>query len=84
MKIAPRKGYVLVSNQELKSEKKEGSIILPTEEKKKIYLRVESDGEFYKKGECVFAQPFKSKMEIEENLFLIAEEDIVASFTIER
>ncbi len=84
MKITPRKGYVLVSNQELKSEKKEGSIILPTEEKKKIYLRVESDGEFYKKGECVFAQPFKSKMEIEENLFLIAEEDIVASFTIDR
>jgi len=81
MKITPRKGYVLVSNQEIEN-KKSSSIILPGEEKKRTYLRVESDGELYHEGECVFAQPFKSKMQIEDNLFLIAEEDIVASFIL--
>jgi co-chaperonin GroES (HSP10) len=80
MKIEPRIGYVLVSDQEVIEEKK-SSLILPGEEKKKTYLRLESDGEFYKKGDCVFAQPFKTKMEIEKNLFLIKEDDIVASFT---
>jgi len=84
MQITPRKGYVLVSDQDIVEEKKKVSIILSAaEDKKKTYLRVESDGEFYKKGECVFAQPFKTKMEIEKNLFLIAEQDIIASFTLE-
>lgn len=82
MKIEPRNGYILVSNQDMQEEKKEGKIILTGEEKKKTYLRVESDGEFYKIGDCVFAQPFKTKMEIEKNLFLIAEADIVAKFTL--
>lgn len=82
MKITPRKGYVLVSNQDVQEEKRVGVIILTNEEKKKTYLRVESDGEFYHTGDCVFSQPFKTKMQIEENLFLIAEEDIVASFTV--
>ena len=83
MKITPRKGYILVSNQDIVEEKKVGTLILPGEEKKKTYLRVESDGEFYKQGQCIFAQPFKSKFQIEENLFLIAEEDVVASFTLD-
>ena len=82
MKITPRKGFVLVSDQSIVEEKKAGSIIISTEEKKKTYLRVESDGEFYLRGQCVFAQPFKTKMQIDDNLFLIAEEDIVASFTL--
>lgn len=82
MNITPRKGFVLVSNQDIIEEKKVGALIMPTQEKKKTYLRIESDGEFYFKGQCVFAQPFKSKMEIEDNLFLIAEDDIVASFTL--
>lgn len=77
MKIEPRVGYVLVSNQDIEKENK-SKILTLNEEKKKTYLRLESDGEFYKKGDCVFAQPFKTKMEIEENLFLIKEEDIVA------
>ncbi len=83
MKISPRSGYVLVSNQDIVEDKKTGSIILTTEEKKKTYLRVESDGLHYLTGQCVFAQPFKSKMQIDENLFLICEDDIVASFTLE-
>ncbi len=83
MKITPRKGFVLVSNQDIVQEKKAGVLILTTEEKKKTYLRVESDGESYKQGQCVFAQPFKTKFQIEENLFLISEEDIVASFTVD-
>lgn len=83
MKITPRKGFVLVSNQDIIEEKRIGTLIIPTDEKKKTYLRVESDGEFYMKGEFVFSQPFKSKMQIEDNLFLIAEEDIVASFTLD-
>lgn len=82
MKIYPRPGYVLVSNQDIVEEKKEGKIILTNEEKKKTYLRLESDGELYSIGDCVFAQPFRTKMEIEENLFLIKEEDIVASFIL--
>lgn len=83
MKITPRKGFVLVSNQDMpEEEKKEGLLIIPKEDKKRTYLRVESDGEFYYSGQCVLAQPFKSKMQIDENLFLIAEEDIVASFTL--
>jgi co-chaperonin GroES (HSP10) len=82
MNITPKKGYVLVSNQDIVEEKKLGSLILPGEEKRKTYLKVESDGEFYFKDQCVFAHPFKSKMQIEENLYLIAEEDIVASFTL--
>ncbi len=82
MQITPRKGYILVSNQEIVEEKKIGLLILAGEEKKKTYLRIESDGEFYFKGQCVFSLPFKSKMQIEENLFLIAEEDIVASFIL--
>lgn len=83
MKITPKKGYVLVSNQDIVEEKKAGILIIPGEEKKKTYLRIETDGEHYIRGECVFAQPFKTKMQIEENLFLIAEEDIVASFTLD-
>ncbi len=82
MKITPKAGYVLVSNQELET-KKSSSIILPGDEKKRTYLRVESKGVDYTTGQCVFAQPFKTKMQIEDNLFLIAEEDIVASFTLE-
>lgn len=82
MDILPRSGYVLVSNHDIVEEKKAGTIIIPGEDKKKTYLKVESDGEFYKKGACVFAHPFKTKMQLEENLFLISEEDIVASFTI--
>lgn len=82
MKINPRSGYVLVSNQDIVEDKKAGSIIIPGEEKKKTYLRVESDGAHYTTGQCVFAQPFKSKMQIDENLFLISEDDIVASFTL--
>ncbi|MFA7192366.1 MAG: hypothetical protein WC089_03665 [Candidatus Paceibacterota bacterium] len=82
MKITPKKGYILVSNQDIAEEKRAGVIILTNEEKKKTYLRVESEGEFYHIGDNVFAQPFKTKMQIEENLFLIAEEDIVASFTL--
>lgn len=81
MKITPRVGYVLVSNQDIVEEKK-SALILPGEEKKKTYLRVESDGQFYNEGQCVFAQPFKTKMQIDTNLFLIAEEDIVATFTL--
>ncbi len=82
MNITPRKGFILVSNQDIVEEKKKVSIILSAaEDKKKTYLRVESDGEQYKTGQCVFAQPFKTKMQIEDNLFLIAEDDIVASFT---
>lgn len=81
MKITPKQGYVLVSNQDIIEEKKVGTLIIPGEEKKKTYLRVESDG-LYRKGTCVFAHPFKSKMQIEENLFIIAEEDIVASFEL--
>lgn len=83
MKIIPMEGYVLVSNQELVDEKKQGLILLPTEEKKRTYLRTESAGKAFDKGEFVFAQPFKTKMQIEDNLFLIAEEDIVATFTLE-
>ncbi len=82
MQITPRKSYILVSNQDIEEEKKPGSLILTTEEKKKTYLRVESNGEHYFTGQCVFAQPFKSKMQIDENLFLISEDDIVASFTL--
>jgi len=82
MKITPKKGFILVSNQEIVEQKKPGALILPGEEKKKTYLRIESDGE-YRKGTCVFALPFKTKFQIEENLFLIAEEDIVASFELE-
>lgn len=82
MKIFPRKGYILVSDQDIVEEKKATAIILTGEEKKKTYLRVESEGEFFSIGDCVFAQPFKTKMEIDKNLFLIKEEDIVASFIL--
>ncbi|MEN6512240.1 MAG: hypothetical protein ABFD00_10490 [Chloroherpetonaceae bacterium] len=82
MKITPRKGFILVSNQDIVEEKKIGSLIIPNEENKKTYLRVESDGEIYKIGECIFTQPFKTKMEIEDNLFLISEEDVVATFEL--
>lgn len=83
MKITPKKGYVLVSDQEIIQEKKVGILIIPDEDKKRTYLRLESDGENYKIGQCVFAQPYKNKMQIEDNLFLIAEEDILASFILD-
>jgi hypothetical protein len=82
MKITPKRGYILVSNNDIIEERKATTILLPGEDKKKTYLKVESDGQEYKIGQCVFAQPFKSKMQIEDNLFLIAEDDIVASFTL--
>jgi len=83
MKITPRKGFILVSNQDIVTEKKCNNLIIPGEEKKKTYLRLESDGEMYGRGACVFAQPYKTKMQIEDNLFLIPEDDIIASFVIE-
>lgn len=82
MKITPRKGYVLVSNQDIVEEKKAGSLIIAGEDNKKTYLRVESDGELFKTGDCVFAHPYKTKMQIDENLYIVAEEDIIASFTM--
>lgn len=82
MKVIPKTGYILVSEQELAEEKKPGALILLDEEKKKTYLRVESDGELYFINDCVLSLPFKTKMLIKDNLFLIAEEDIVASFTV--
>ena len=82
MNITPRKGWILVSTQEME-EKREGMLIIPGEDKKRTYLRVESEGSVYTKGQCLFAQPFKTKMKIEDNLFLIAEDDIVASFTFD-
>ncbi len=82
MKITPRKGYVLVSKQEIIDEKKAGNILLITEDTKKVYVRLESDGEFYHNGDCVFTEPYSTKMEIEENLFLMEEKNIVASFTL--
>lgn len=82
MKITPKKGYVLVSKQEIVPEKKQGAILLIDEEKRKIYMRLESDGELYHNGDCVFTQPFSTKMEIEDNLFLMEEKDIVASFIL--
>jgi hypothetical protein len=82
MKVIPKRGYILVSNHDIIEERKATTILLPGEDKKKTYLKVESDGEHYKIGQFVFAQPFKSKFQIEDNLFLIAEEDIVASFTL--
>lgn len=83
MKITPRKGFILVSDQNIDpSEETVGKIIISLDKKKKTYLRAESDGDTYKKGDCLFAQPFKTKMQIEDNLFLIAEDDIVATFTL--
>jgi co-chaperonin GroES (HSP10) len=84
MKITPKKGFVLVSQQDIVEEKKVGTLILPGQEKKKTYLKVESDGEFYHIGDCVFTHTFKGgKMQIEHNLYLVEEADIVASFTLE-
>lgn len=83
MKIIPREGFVLVSHQNIEKEKKQGCIILPENDEKKTYLRLESDGKYYAKGDCVFLQPFKTKMQIDENLFLIDENDIVARFEFE-
>jgi len=35
-------------------------------------------------GDCVFAHPFKGgKMQIQENLYLLEETEIVASFTLD-
>lgn len=82
MKITPRKGYVLVSKQDLVEEKKVGSIILPEEDNKKTYVQVESEGEVYSRGDSVFTLPFSTKMQIEDNLFLMEEKDIVAKFTL--
>jgi co-chaperonin GroES (HSP10) len=83
MKITPKKGFVLVSNQEIETQTKTGMIIIPGQEKKRTYLQLESDGEHYKKGDKVLITPYKSKMEIEENLFVIAEEDIMVSFVLD-
>lgn len=78
MKVTPKKGFILVSNQDIVKEKKAGTIIMVNEEKNRTYLRVESDGEFYKTGECVLAHPFKAKLQVEDNLFIIPEEDVIA------
>lgn len=80
MQIFPKKGYVLVSIQNVTVEKKAGSLILMSDEKKREFLKLESDGEIYKKGDSVFMQPYKQKIEADDNLFLIAEDDIIASF----
>ena len=82
MKITPKKGFVLVSHQEIVEQKKSGLLLLPGSEKKKIYLRLESDGEQYKTGDCVLANPYKTKMEIEDNLYLIEENEILASLVL--
>ena len=85
MKVIPKKGFVLVSKQDIVDEKKSpGGLILTSEEKKKTYLRLESDGDLYNEGDCVFSMPFSTKMEIEENLFLMEEKDIVAQIILGR
>jgi len=82
MKIIPNKGYILVSKQEIIPQKK-GSLIIPGQENKKTYLRVESQGEMYNIGQCVLCPSYSTQMPIEENLFLIEEVDIVATISLE-
>lgn len=83
MKITPKKGYVLVSHFEISEQKKSNVLILPGDEKKKTYLKIESNSDVYTIGEYVITKQYNSKMQIEENLFLIAEEDIIASVVLE-
>lgn len=83
MKIVPKKGFVLVSHQDIVPPETKKPLILRLEEpKKKTYLRLESDGELYKIGDCVLANPYKTKLEVEENLFLIEENEILASIIL--
>ncbi len=82
MKISPKKGYILASNYELPKEKK-GILILEDNTPNK-YMIVETDGEIYSHLDIIFPSPYKPKIQIDDNLFLIAEEDILASVDVSK
>jgi len=78
MNIIPKQGYVLASNYELPQEKK-GLLILKYPEECKGHMKIESQGVLYKEGQIVLPHPYKSKLQVGENLFLIEENDIIAT-----
>jgi len=83
MKIIPKNGYILVSHFEIDEQKKSNVLILPGDEKKKIYLKVEADCESYSKGQLLIGSQYNVKVPVGENLFLMDEKDIIASVILE-
>jgi len=78
MKISPKKGYILASNYVMPKEKK-GILILEEDNVPNKYMIVQSDGEIYSNLEIIFPSPYKPKIQVDDNLFLIDEDDVLAS-----
>ncbi len=79
MQIIPKKGYLLLSVYEVQEEKK-SILILNTESKKKGYMKVESSkADSYEAGDIVIINPFKSKIQVDDNTFLVDEQDVIAT-----
>jgi hypothetical protein len=76
MKITPKKGYILASNFEL-PKKNTGILIIENKSEFKGHMKVESDG-LYSKGSIILPHPYKPKIPVDDNLFLIDEDDILA------
>lgn len=77
MKITPKKGYILASNYEFPIEKK--GILILEDNSQKGYMIVQSNGEIYSHLEIIFPSPYKPKILVDENLYLIDELDVLAS-----
>jgi hypothetical protein len=82
MKVTPKKGYILASNFEVPKEKK-GILLLKEESSHKGHMKVESMGVLYQEGQIVLPHPYKPKLQLEENLYLLDEDDIVATVELQ-
>ena len=78
MKISPKKGYILAANYEFPKEKK-GILILEEDNMPYKYMIVLIGGDNYLQHEIIFVSPYKPKIQVDENLFLIDEDDVLAS-----
>lgn len=76
MDIKPKDGYILISNYEAPI-KKTSVLILDAPKYKQYYKVMQSDMQ-YKQDDIVIIRPFCEKVQVDENLYLLKTDDILA------
>jgi hypothetical protein len=75
MRLVPQAGYVHCKTHEIKQERK-GLLIMP-DERKEVYMEVIAGGDF-DAGTLLITNPYKSKIQVKDDEYLIDVDDVVA------
>ncbi len=76
MNIKPKDGYILISNYEAPIKKK--SVLILEEPKYKQYYKIIKSDAQYKQDNIVIIRPFCERVQVDENLYLLKTDDILA------